>query len=155
MYFLNLKAFHPTVGVNTNNNSKYPFLQSTDSLLGPDDFHFNFDSSFLSDKIELNEGQQFYVSEPNLLKVFKNTLPADNKIPVNNIKPIEEAYTKELAGLFYNGYTTGSAQFYEEIDQAFLSLELEQKKQSFRDFISYCYANLYLKALPFLKYYMH
>jgi hypothetical protein len=85
MYFLNLKAFHPTVGVNTNNHSKYPFLESTDGLFEPDDFHFNFDSSFPFEKIELNEGQQFYVSEPNLLKVFKNAIRIDNNVHPDSI----------------------------------------------------------------------
>jgi len=154
MYFLNLKAFHPTVGVNTNNHSKYPFLESTDGLFEPDDFHFNFDSSFPFERIELNEGQTFYVSEPNLLKVFRNTIPVNNKILVNNIKPIEEAYTRELAELFYNGYLAGAAQFYQEIGQTFLSLELEQKKLALQDFITYCHMNLYFEgfAIPEVLY---
>jgi hypothetical protein len=150
MYFFNLKAFHPTVGINTDKHGKYPFLESTEGLFEPDDFEFNFNRSFPFEKIELNKGQPLYVSEPNLLKVFKNTSPADNKILVNNIKPIEEAYTEELARLFYDGYSTGSAQFYDEIGQTFLSLELEQKKQSLRDFITYCHTNLYFEgfAIP-------
>ncbi|HTE02053.1 MAG TPA: hypothetical protein VK668_22345 [Mucilaginibacter sp.] len=150
MYFLNLKAFHPTVGINTNNHSKHPFLESTDGLFEPDDFQFNFNSSFPFEQIELNESQQFYLSEPNLLKVFKNTISVDNKILVNNIKPIEEAYTKELAELFYNGYSAGTAQFYHEIGQTFSSLELEHKKQALRDFITYCHTNLYFEgfAIP-------
>jgi len=150
MYFLNLNAFHPTVGINTDNHGKYPFLESTDGLFEPDDFKFNFNRSFPFERIELNEGQPFYVSEPNLLKVFKNTISVGNKILVNNITPIEEGYTKELAGLFYNGYSGGTVQFYQEIGQTFLSLELEQKKQTLRDFITYCHTNLYFEgfAIP-------
>jgi hypothetical protein len=55
-----------------------------------------------------------------------------------------------LAALFYNGYSAGSAQFYEEIGQAFLSLEMEQKKQALRDFITYCHSKLYFEgfAIP-------
>lgn len=150
MYFLTLKAFHPTAGINTDNHSKYPFLESTDGLFEPDDLEFSFYPSFPFEKIELNEGQLFYVSESNVLKVFKNSGSGKNKILVNNIRPIEETYTKELAWLFYNGYSAGMAQFYEEIGQTFLSLDLEQKKQALRDFITYCHANLYFEgfAIP-------
>jgi hypothetical protein len=150
MYFLNLKAFHPITGINTNNHGKYPFLESTDGLFEPDDFKFNFNQSFPFERIELNDGHSFYVSESNVLKVFKNTGYGDNKILVNNITPIEEGYTKELAGLFYNGYSAGTAQFYEEIGLTFLSLELEQKQQALRDFITYCHTNLYFEgfAIP-------
>ena len=150
MYFLNLKGFHPIAGINTDNHNKYPFLESTDGLFEPDDFEFNFNRSFPFERIELSEGRSIYVSEPNLLKVFKNTIPVDNKILVNNIKPIEEAYTKELAEMFYNGYTAGMAHFYEEIGQTFLSLEFEQKKQALREFITYCNTNLYFDgfAIP-------
>src|ERR1700712_479755 len=94
MYFLNLKAFHPVVGINTNNHSKYPFVESTDGLFEPDDFEFNFNRSFPFERIELNSGQSFYVSEPNLLKVFKNTGLNENNILVNNITPIKENYTE-------------------------------------------------------------
>jgi hypothetical protein len=146
MYFLNLKAFHPIAGINTDNHSKYPFLESTDGLFEPDDFRFNFSLSFPFELFELNERQPFYVNEPNLLKVFKNKVSEDNKILVNNIKPIEEAYTKELAGQFYDGYSAGSAQFYDEIGQTFLYLGLEQKKQALRDFINYCHTHLYFEG---------
>jgi hypothetical protein len=154
MYFLNLRSFNPVTGINTDNHSKYPFLESTDGLFEPDDFEFNFNRSFPFELFELNEAQPFYVSEPNLLKVFKNTTTGDNKILINNIKPIEESYTKELARLFYNGYSAGSEQFYEEIGQTFLSLELEHKKQAFRDFITYCHIHLYFEgfAIPEVLY---
>lgn len=150
MYFLNLKAFHPTAGINTDNHSKYPFLESTDGLFEPDDFEFNFNRSFPFERIELSEGRSIYVSEPNLLRVFKNAKTVDNKILVNNVKPIEEAYTKELADMFYDGYAAGMSHFYEEIGQTFLSLELEQKKQALRDFLTYCHTNLYFEgfAIP-------
>lgn len=154
MYFLNLKAFHPTIGINTDSHSEYPFLESTDGLFEPDDFEFNFNRSFPFERIELNEGQAFYVSEPNLLQVFKNRTSVDNKILVNNIRPIEEAYTKELAELFHDGYSAGSARFYHEIGQTFLSLELDQKRQALRDFITYCHTHLYFEgfAIPEVLY---
>ncbi len=150
MYFLNLKSFNPVTGIDTDNHSKYPFLESTDGLFEPDDFEFNFNRSFSFERIELNDGRSFYVSEPNLLKVFKNIVWADNKILINNITPIDETYTNELAEHFYDGYSAGTAQFYNEIGQTFLLLMLEQKKQLLRDFITYCHTNLYFEgfAIP-------
>ena len=65
MYFLDLKSFHPIKGINTDDHSKYPFLESTDELFEPDDFEFRFYPSFPFERIELNKGQLFYVSEPN------------------------------------------------------------------------------------------
>jgi hypothetical protein len=154
MYFLNLKAFHPTAGINTDNHGKYPFLESTDGLFEPDDFEFKFNRAFPFEQIQLNNDQLFYLSEPNLLKVFKNTDYGNNKIMVNNITPIEDDYVKELAEVFYNGYSAGIAQFYEEIGQTFLSLELEEKKRALRDFITYCHTNLYFEgfAIPEVLY---
>jgi len=154
MYFLTLKAFHPVAGIKTDNHNKYPFLESTDGLFEPDDVAFNLNRPFPFEWVELIEGQPFYVSEPNLLKVFKNTGFGDNQIFVNNIKPLEEAYTRELAGLFYDGYSVGWSQFYNEIGQTFLSLELEQKKQTLRDFIAYCHTQLYFEgfAIPEVLY---
>lgn len=150
MYFLNLKVFHPIAGINTDNHGKSPFLESIDGLFEPDDVEFNFNRNFPFERIELNEGKAFYVSEPNLLQVFKNKASEDNKILVNNIKPIDETYTNELAEHFYDGYSAGMAQFYEEIGQTFFSLELEQKKQTLQDFITYCHTNLYFEgfAIP-------
>jgi hypothetical protein len=154
MYFFNLKAFHPVAGIITDNHGKYPFLESTDGLFEPDDFQFSFNSKFPFVQIELKEGQPFYVSEPNLLNVFKNKTSVDHKILVNNVRPIEEAYTKELAKLFYDGYSAGSVNFNEEIGQIFLSLELEQKKQALQDFITYCHIHLYFEgfAIPEVLY---
>ncbi|MXV52680.1 hypothetical protein GS399_17030 [Pedobacter sp. HMF7647] len=154
MYFLDLKSFHPTTGINTDNHGKYPFLESTHGLFEPDDFEFNFNRSFPFEEIELNEGRSFYVSESNLLKLFKNARSRDCKILVNNIKPIEETYTKELAGLFYDGYSEGLTHFYKEIGQTFLSLDLKQKRQALRDFIIYCHTNLYFEgfAIPEVLY---
>jgi len=154
MYFFNLKAFHPTTGINTDNHSKYPFLSSTDGLFEPDDYEFNLHRKFPFERIELVDGEPFFVSEPNLLKVFKNRISADNKIRIENTRPIDEAYTSEIAALFYKGYSAGMANFYQEIGQTFLSLELEQKKQVLRDFMSYCQINLYFEgfAIPEVLY---
>ena len=154
MYFFNLKAFHPTTGINTDNHSKYPFLESIDGLFEPDDYEFNFNRNFPFERIVLNDCQSFYLSEPNLLKVFKNMNGENNKILVNNRTPVNEVYTKELAALFYNGYSAGSAQFYEEIGQTFLYLKLEEKRQALRDFITYCHINLYFEgfAIPEVLY---
>jgi hypothetical protein len=154
MYFFNLKAFHPATGINTNNHNKFPFLSSTDGLFEPDDFEFNLNRKFPFEHIELTEGELFFVSEPNLLKIFRNRLDFDNKIIIENVKPIDEAYTKEIAELFYKGYSAGIEKFYQEIGQTFLSLELEQKKQVLRDFIAYCHINLYFEgfAIPEVLY---
>lgn len=89
-----------------------------------------------------------------MLQVFKNKASEDNKILVNNIKPIEETYINELTELFYDGYSAGTAQFYQEIGQTFSSLELEQKKQALRDFVTYCHTHLYFEgfAIPDVLY---
>ena len=154
MYFLSLPSFHPSRGINTDDHGKYPFISSVEGLFEQDEFEFNFKRPFPFEQIELEDGQYFYVSEPNLLKVFKNTFSVNNHILINNTSPISQAYTKELSNQFYRGYVRGIEQFYEELGQTSLSLPLAQKKQSLKEFINYCQTHLYFEgfAIPGVLY---
>jgi hypothetical protein len=154
MYFLNLKAFHPASGINTDNHGKYPFISSVDGLFEPDDYEFNYKRNFPFERINLPDDRVFYVSEPNLTRIFKNTVYGSNPIIRDNEQPIDEHYTNELATLFYNGYLAGTDRFYGELGQTYLSLTLDQKKEALRDFISYCHINLYFEgfAIPEVLY---
>lgn len=150
MYFLSLPFFHPSRGINTDDHGKYPFISSIEGLFEPHESEFNFKRPFPFERIELRGGQHFYVSEPNLLKVFKNTFAENNTIVINNTSPISQEYTHELSEQFYKGYIQGINSFYEELGQNFLSLPLATKKQSLKNFINYCQTHLYFEgfAIP-------
>jgi hypothetical protein len=151
MYFFNLPAFHPTRGINTDNHRNYPFIESIDGLFEPNDQEFDFRQSFPFELIDLNEGQQFYISEPNLLKVFRNVPIENNRIRVNNVTAITEDYTKEVAKIFYEGYSAGITHFFDEIGQTFLSLSLDNKKEVLKNLIIYCHTNLYFEGFAIPK----
>src|SRR5471030_2741611 len=114
MYFLQLPDYNPLTGVNTNRHGKFPFLSSLSGLFEPA-AAFAYQSGFPFERIEIEEQHVFYVSEPNLIKVFKNKVTEHNEILLENIRPITEEYTKELMQLFYKGYLSGFENFDREI----------------------------------------
>ena len=78
MYFLQLPDYNPLTGVNTNKHGKFPFLSSLSGLFEPAASTFEYQRSFPFERIETDEQQVFYVSEPNLTKVFKNKVAEHN-----------------------------------------------------------------------------
>lgn len=150
MYFLTLAAFRQSRGINTDNHAKFPFISSIDGLFEPTDLPLSLNFSFPFERIELNENRFFYLSEINLIKVFKNTFTVNN-ILLENIKHIDEAYTKKLKEDFYSGYQNGFEKFYEELGQTFFSLELNQQKEVLVSFIDYCHQMLYFEGFAIPK----
>lgn len=149
MYFLTLAAFHQPRGINSDNHTKFPFISSIDGLFEPTDIPLNLNFSFPFKRITLDQSRFFYLSEINLINVFENTSTV-NKILLENIKPIDEAYTKKLKEDFYSGYQNGFEKFYEELGQTFFSLGLTQQKEVLVNFIDYCHQMLYFEgfAIP-------
>jgi len=150
MYFLQLPDYNPLTGVNTNKHGKFPFLSSLSGLFEPAASTFEYQRSFPFERIETDEQHVFYVSEPNLVKVFKNKVAEYNEILLENIRPITEEYTKELIQLFYKGYLSGLKDFNSEIGYAFPSLELSHQKEMLEQFMDYCQRDLYFEgfAIP-------
>ncbi len=150
MYFLTLPDYHPTNGVNTSKHGKFPFLSSLNGLFEPATFEFKYQLGFPFEKIEMDEEHIFYVSEPNLIKVFKNKIAEHNEIWLDNVRPISADYTNELMQLFYKGYLAGLENFDVEIGSAFPSLDLSHQKEMLEQFIDYCQQVLYFEgfAIP-------
>jgi len=150
MYFLQLPDYNPLTGVNTNKHGKFPFLSSLSGLFEPAASTFEYQRSFPFERIETDEQQVFYVSEPNLTKVFKNKVAEHNEILLETTRPITEQYTKELMQLFYKGYLLGLDGFNMEIGPAFPSLGLSHQKEMLEQFMEYCQRDLYFEgfAIP-------
>jgi hypothetical protein len=150
MYFLQLPDYNPLTGVNTNKHGKFPFLSSLSGLFEPAASTFEYQRSFPFERIETDEQQVFYVSEPNLTKVFKNKVAEHNEILLETTRPITEEYTKELMQLFYKGYLLGLDGFNTEIGSAFPSLGLSHQKEMLEQFMEYCQRDLYFEgfAIP-------
>ena len=150
MYFIQLPDYSPLTGVNTNKHGKFPFLSSLSGLFEPAASTFEYQRSFPFERIETDEQQVFYVSEPNLVKVFKNKIAEHNEILLENTRFITEEYTKELIQLFYKGYLFGFEGFNNEIGSAFPSLELSHQKEMLEQFMEYCQRDLYFEgfAIP-------
>lgn len=150
MYFLQLTDYSPLNGVNTNKHGKFPFLSSLSGLFEPAASMFEYQSGFPFERIETDEQHVFYVSEPNLVKVFKNKVAEQNEILLENTRPITEEYTKELIQLFYKGYLSGFEGFDTEIGSAFPSLGILHQKEMLEQFMEYCQQDLYFEgfAIP-------
>ncbi|GAC1307063.1 MAG: hypothetical protein NVSMB24_18290 [Mucilaginibacter sp.] len=149
MYFLQLPDYSPTYGISTQKHGKFPFLSSLSGLFEPA-VAFAYQSGFPFERIETGDQDVFYVSEPNLVKVFKNKVAEQNEILLENTRPITEEYTKELIQLFYKGYLSGFEGFNNEIGSAFLSLDLAHQKEMLEQFMDYCQRDLYFEgfAIP-------
>jgi|GEM_PF-1906141 hypothetical protein len=150
MYFLQLPDYSPLNGISTNKHGKFPFLSSLSGLFEPAASTFEYQRSFPFERIETDEQQVFYVSEPNLAKVFKNKVAEHNEILLETTRPITEEYTKELMQLFYKGYLSGFENFDREIGLAFPSLDLNHQKEMLEQFMDYCQRDLYFEgfAIP-------
>jgi hypothetical protein len=150
MYFLQLPDYSPISGINTNKHGKFPFLSSLSGLFEPATSKFEYQSGFPFERIETDEQHVFYVSEPNLVKVFKNKVAENNEILLENTQPITEEYTKELIQIFYKGYLSGFEGFNSEIGYAYPSLELYHQKEMLEQFMDYCQRDLYFEgfAIP-------
>ena len=150
MYFYHLPAFDPGIGVNTDKFNKHPFISSIDGLFEPNFNSFNFERPLPFDRIEIDENCSFFVSEPNLLKVFKNSFWGENPILVENAIPIKKEYTQELIFKFYSGYTDGLKNFKEELGVTYPALNFNQQKEVLRNFMQFCHEILYFEgfAIP-------
>ena len=150
MYFYHLPAFDPRTGINTHKFNKHPFISSIDGLFEPNRDSFKPEQSFPFHRIEIDENRFFFLSEPNLLKVFKNPFLGENPILIENNNPIKKEYTTELLEKFYSGYTAGLEGFEGELGITFSTLTLSQKKEVLNDFMQYCHENLYFEgfAIP-------
>lgn len=150
MYFYHLPAFNPRTGINTDKFNKHPFISSTDGLFEPEFNAFNPEQRFPFHRIEIDDTRFFFLSELNLLKIFKNQFLEDNPILVENTNPIKKEYTSDLLEKFYSGYTQGLKGFKEELGPTFSSLNLSQQKAVLSYFMQYCHVNLYFEgfAIP-------
>jgi hypothetical protein len=150
MYFLQLPDYNPLNGISTNKHGKFPFLSSLSGLFEPAASTFEYQRGFPFERIETDEQQVFYVSEPNLAKVFRNKVAEHNEILLETTRPITEEYTKELMQLFYKGYLLGLDSFNTEIGAAFPSLGLSHQKEMLEQFMEYCQRDLYFEgfAIP-------
>lgn len=150
MYFCHLPAFDPRTGINTDKFNKHPFISSIDGLFEPNQDPFNPQRAFPFHRIEIDEDRFFFLSEPNLLKVFKNPFLGENPILIENRNPIKKEYTIKLLEEFYSGYTKGLVGFKDELGITFSRLTLSQQNEVLSDFMQYCHENLYFEgfAIP-------
>lgn len=150
MYFYHLPSFNPGAGINTDKFNKHPFISSTDGLFEPNFSTFNPKHRFPFHRIEMDENRFFFLSELNLLKVFKNPFWGENPILIENTTPIKKEYTQELIEKFHSGYIDGISKFKEELGLTYLTLNPNQQKEVLGNFMQYCHECLYFEgfAIP-------
>ena len=150
MYFLHLSGYNPKNGINTDKHSRFPFISAIDALFEPATPFLDYHLGFPFIQIEIDNQATFYISEPNLIKIFKNNISGKNEIWLDKTSPITQNYTDELIQLFYNGYTAGFNSFNIEIGSAYPALSLAHKKEMLEQFMDYCQRDLYFEgfAIP-------
>jgi len=145
VYLLKLPFFDPYLGVDTSNHNKHPFYCYEDhSIFERDErkIHsgeFRFETIVTEDKVNL------YVSEPNLLAMFKKSYFTKTIIrdhgPIISIPEVTE-----MLSIFKQGYGDGYKNFESEINESLLFLNDKNKKQAIARFIDFCHYHLFFEG---------
>lgn len=149
MYFIQLSEYSLLYGLNTNKQGQFPFLSSHEGLFEPANA-FEYQSGFPFTSIETTGRNIFYISEPNLIKLFTNKADQQNEILLDHVQPITSEYTNELKQIFDEGYILRLRNFTHEIGPSFISLSVSDKLRMLENFMDYCQRDLYFEgfAIP-------
>ncbi|GGH51324.1 hypothetical protein GCM10007423_54640 [Dyadobacter endophyticus] len=97
MYFFNLPGFDPDLGINLDDQGRFPYLRFVDHVFRRGNVDYlsrNFHFENIADKAKL----PVFLSEPNLKAIFD--LKGRKNIIVDHHSPISESYADELRAQF-------------------------------------------------------
>jgi hypothetical protein len=88
MYFLSLRAFDQGIGVISDNQGKFPFIAPANGLFEPDERNVE-KIGVAFRRIETEDENIYYISEPNILKIIDNMRYGKSDIIINHIRPLD------------------------------------------------------------------
>jgi hypothetical protein len=144
MYFFNLPGFHPNLGIDLDEQGKYPFLRFEDRVFAKAEtdylsLHFPF-QNIAGDGLA-----PVFVSEPNLLALFGKQSKLDNII-VDHLFTVGQDYVSELRSEFEQGYFEGMKDYPDQIISPFLNPDPHSRIKQLDHFIKFCSDHLFFEG---------
>jgi hypothetical protein len=144
MYFFNLPGFHPNLGIDLDEQGKYPFLRFEDRVFAKAETNY-LSLHFPFQNIAGDGLAPVFVSEPNLVALFGKHSKLDNII-VDHLFAVEKDYVSELRSKFEQGYFEGMKDYPGQIVSALLNPDLHQKIKQLDHFIKFCSDHLFFEG---------
>lgn len=143
MYFFNLPGFDPDLGINLDDQGRFPYLRFVDHVFRkgkPDYLAGNFHFENIADKAM----PPVFLSEPNLEAIFD--LKDRKNIIVDHHSPISESYADELRAQFEKGYFDAMKEYPQQIVSILYNPDDESKIAHLEQFIEFCSYHLYFEG---------
>ncbi|WP_353723030.1 hypothetical protein [Dyadobacter sp. 676] len=143
MYFFNLPGFDPDLGINLDDQGRFPYLRFVDHVFRRREADYlsqNFHFENIADKTM----PPVFLSEPNLKAIFDYK---DRKnVIVDHHSPISESYANELRAQFDRGYFDAMKEYPQQIVSILCNPDSESKITHLEQFIEFCSYHLYFEG---------
>ncbi|TKT94059.1 hypothetical protein [Dyadobacter frigoris] len=145
MYFFDLPGFHPVNGVDTDDNGKYPYLHFKDTMFEKDDTNY-IDSYFPFKNFTIAEGKTAFVSEKNLIAIFKYDPNFRDDLLIDHNHAVSKELLSSIKEDFHKGYLAGISDFPRQIQFAINLVDSPLKEIKLRNFIEFCGDHLFFEG---------
>jgi len=145
MYFFDLPGFHPINGVDTDDHGKYPYLHFKGTVFEKDNINY-IDSYFPFKNINIAEGKTAFVSEKNLLTIFKYDPNFRDDLLIDHGRAASKELLSSIKEDFYKGYSAGIRDFPRQIQFAINLVDSPVKKIKLQNFIEFCGDHLFFEG---------
>ena len=143
MYFYNLPGFDPDLGINLDDQGRFPYLRFVDHVFHRrkvDYLSKNFHFVNIADKAT----PPVFLSETHLEAIFDQK---DRKnVIVDHHSPISESYADELRAEFEKGYFDAMNEYPQQIVSILYNPDNESKIAHLEQFIEFCSYHLYFEG---------
>lgn len=143
MYFFNLPDFDPDLGINLDDQGRFPYLRFVDHVFhrGKVDY---LSQNFTFENIADKTMPPVFLSEPNLTVIFD---PKERKnVVVDHHSPISQSYAGELRAEFERGYFDAMKEYPQQIVSILYNPDNESKIAHLEQFIEFCSYHLYFEG---------
>jgi hypothetical protein len=149
MYFFNLPGFHPVSGINTDNHAKYPYLHFKGTIFKKESTNL-IDSYFPFKNIAFPDGKSVFISEKNLIALFKYDPLFKDDLLIDHNHTITKEQLSMVKEDFYKGYFDGIADFPRQIQSTINLPDSPAKEIKLKNFIEFCNDHLFFEgfAIP-------
>jgi hypothetical protein len=143
MYFFNLPGFHPDLGVDLDEQGRFPYLRYVDHVFarGRTDYLAH---DFCFENVAEKTAPPVFLSEPNLAVIFNPK--GRGEIIVDHHSPISQSYADELRGEFERGYFDAMKEYPQQIISILYNPDIESKIAHLEQFIEFCSYHLYFEG---------
>jgi len=143
MYFFNLPGFHPDLGVDLDEQGRFPYLRYVDHVFarGRTDYLAH---DFCFENVAEKTAPPVFLSELNLAVIFNSI--GRGEIIVDHHSPISQSYADELRGEFERGEFDAMKEYPQQIISILYNPDRESKIAHLEQFIEFCSYQLYFEG---------